>query len=303
MAMVSTVTVASSLRLAIPLLSAPSSSSSNTFRFPLHLYQHGSLPRRNPYQRGPNNHYCRPPSLNWHVRTTAQKKRPATKEFRRKAEGSGSLVDLSVAHGLPDRVGMGFGVQMRFRFPPKVYTCHTAQYVLPSPSGSASSIDLASLPPPHPSCSSGGAGDCSFFDGSARTPEMSLRYIYRRQPRAMGARGRRNLRSKRTSKDASASAEGGDHGEDTMKRNSKKDQFPSTKPTVQEEEDAQPPGAGKKEKKKRVVRERLPQGLIDVMIANSWTVYEIPSERLAQRLRTMPKERLKPRRWWPTSRP
>ncbi|CAD6268586.1 unnamed protein product [Miscanthus lutarioriparius] len=99
----------------------------------------------------------------------------------------------------------------------------------------------------------------------------------------MGARGRRNLRNKRTSKEAtasaSASAEGGDHGEDTMKRNSKKDQFPSTKPTAQEEEDAQPPGAGKKEKKKRVVRERLPQGLIDREVGPEFADY---AERKAE---------------------
>lgn len=57
----------------------------------------------------------------------------------------------------------------------------------------------------------------------------------------------------------------------------------ATKPAAAEE--AQPAGAGKttKEKRKRVVMERLPEKFIHIMIVRPHCVYEISDERLAQR--------------------
>jgi hypothetical protein len=102
----------------------------------------------------------------------------------------------------------------------------------------------------------------------------------------MGAHGCRNVKRKRTtSKEATASASASSEGvaNDLMERKNKTNQLPVMKPMAQEEE-AQPASAGKKtdEKMKRVVRERLPEKLIHIMIVHSHSVHEIPDEELAR---------------------
>jgi hypothetical protein len=98
----------------------------------------------------------------------------------------------------------------------------------------------------------------------------------------MGSRGHPNLKRKRTRKEPTTT-EGDDHADDLMKSENRTNQLLATKPAAAEE--AQPAGAGKttKEKRKRVVMERLPEKFIHIMIVRPHCVYEISDERLAQR--------------------